>query len=165
MSAHIWSVHPRTLAGCRPMFILFIGIFFLLYTHLDGFYMRIGARESELVRRSPRLAKNFEVRPSHRWREADPNFQSRARRGNGFEALPEIEPSARGARRCHPRICPPSAERAVCRAEIRRVAAHRRMRRRDQGRIGPSPSLVGSGHNNPTRTSIRPNREKRSYHR
>ena len=33
MSAHIWSVHPRTLVGCRPMiimFILFIGIFFLL---------------------------------------------------------------------------------------------------------------------------------------
>jgi hypothetical protein len=55
-------------------------------------------------------------------------------------------PSARGARRCH-RICSPSAKRPICRAEIRRVAPNRRMRRRHQGRARVKPSPLLGQHN------------------
>jgi hypothetical protein len=101
----------------------------------------------------PAIARSVPTRCDPDWEEFAPDsplegdgFELSVPRQirNGFEVSSDTEPSARRARRCHPGICPPSAERSVCRVEIRRAAAHRRKRRRHQGRVVSTLNPISS---------------------
>ena len=74
-------------------------------------------------------------------RKMDSTFQFRARQAT-VSGLVRDRAKRRGAA-VSSKHCQLWAEKSVCRAEIRRAAAHRRMRRRHQGRVvstsNPSP--------------------------